>query len=143
MRLFPETGNAMKLLNVGGWSAASLKTGGPWQMIRITFTMLLMGAVLGPSSAQALSKRQVCLRDCGQMLAACASTCGTFGHTQRTCKIAVLKRCRCDGVQVCAQSGVTTTTLRLGTTSTTLTIPTTPTTTTTTTTTLIPGASEF
>ena len=86
-------------------------------MTRHLLNLVLALALLSPSSGWAVSKRQLCLNSCRQMIGACTSTCGAFGQTQKTCKTGVLKRCMREGVQACA---VTTTTIPADATTTTM-----------------------
>ena len=84
-------------------------------MTRVVVLAASLVVLCSPVSADAASKR-ACKRACQAEIADCLRACGAFGDMrsfQRSCKRAVIQRCKDEGVAVCGEGAqpATTTTL--------------------------------
>ena len=96
-------------------------------MLRWMVGGLIVLAALGPSApARAASRQKECADACAPLVTACGTTCGVFGFQEKSCRRAVLRRCRKEGVVACTtptttiRRSVTTTTRTTSTTTSTL-----------------------
>ena len=75
--------------------------------VRIELAVGLV-VVLG-SGAGAASRRQECLTACEERIARCVQVCGPYAVPDSSCRKAVLKHCRHDGVAACPPNPTTST----------------------------------
>jgi len=81
--------------------------------MRRTLLVTLMLASLATPAMAGKAGRVECMASCGALMNQCSVTCGVFADMNTSCRRAILRRCRHEGVTVCAPattSTVTTTT---------------------------------
>jgi hypothetical protein len=73
-------------------------------------SIVLACGLLASSTRAGGASRNDCLDACAVLIAHCATTCDAFADLNGACRRGVLKRCRREGVEVCASSTSTTVT---------------------------------